>query len=467
MGASPVGPVLAALYAAEAALAVCAIALHKTSDEPLLALLASRDGAIFAAALICGLAAAAIVVRAGLRARGGGTRWFGMTVAMNAVTVILALALGEAGARLLSTRMPDGRTAVAGVPLLPYDWSAVVARNRELLRQAPDNISYFVPDALLGWTLGPGRRSKNGLYASSAEGIRSAGPGVSYAKDRPKRRIVVVGDSFSFGLEVPFEDSWAHRLEQALGPGTQVLNFGVDAYGVDQAYLRYLRDARPWKPDLVIFGFINHDLYRSMAVYAFVSFPEWGLPFGKPRFVVENGKLELLNTPVLPPEQILQRASVFDLPFVRLDRGFQPRDWRWHSYYGSRLARLVLSRFEPAPVPGAKASDAALAELNAALFAAFVETAKQESSIPYPVYFPSRGDFSGQNRLAKDGILETFRERHVEHGNLTDCIAKVGEQTAFIAGRPHYSPAGNAAVAACLEPAVRALLASAASSPRR
>ena len=458
MGSPPVGRVLAALYVAEAALLVCGIALHKTSDEPLLALLASRDGAIFGAALLCGIAAAAIVVRAGLRARGDGTRWFGMTVAMNAVTVILALALGEAAARLLSTRMPDGRTAVAGVPLLPYDWSATVERNRELLREAPDNISYFVADDLLGWTVGPGRRSKNGLYASSVEGIRSEDPGDSYAKDRPKRRIAVVGDSFSFGLEVPFEDSWAHRLEQALGPGTQVLNFGVDGYGVDQAYLRYMRDVRPWKPDLVIFGFINHDLYRSMAVYAFVSFPEWGLPFGKPRFVVENGKLGLLNTPVLSPGQILQRASIFDLPFVQLDPGFQAREWRWHAYYGSRLARLVLSRFEPAPVPGAQASDAAMAEVNAALFASFAETAKKEGSIPYLVYFPSRGDFIGQNRLAKDGILEMLPERRIEHENLTDCIAKLGEPTAFIAGRPHYSPAGNAAVAACLEPAVRRFL---------
>ncbi|HET7765507.1 MAG TPA: hypothetical protein VFK92_10525 [Burkholderiales bacterium] len=459
MRSPPIGLVLAALYVAEAALLVCGVALHKTSDAPFLALLASRDGAIFAAALLGGLAAAAIVVRAGLRTRGEGTRWFGMTVAMNAVTVILALALGEAAARLLSTSTPDGRTAVAGVPLLPYDWDAVRARNRELLRNAPNNISYFVPDGLLGWTVGPGRVSKNGLYASSAEGIRSADPGVSYAKEeKPKRRIAVVGDSYSFGLEVPFADSWAHRLERALGPGTQVLNFGVDAYGVDQAYLRYMRDARPWKPDLVIFGFINHDLYRSMAVYAFVSFPEWGLPFGKPRFVVENGKLELLNTPVLPPEQILQRASVLDLPFVRLDRGYQPRDWRWHAVYASRLARLVLSRFEPAPVPGAQASDAALAEVNAALFASFVETAKKEGSIPYLVYFPSRGDFSGQNRLAKDGILEMFGERHIDHDNLTGCIAKLGEPAAFIAGRPHYSPAGNAAVAACLEPAVRRLL---------
>jgi hypothetical protein len=58
-----------------------------------------------------------------------------------------------------------------------------------------------------------------------------------------------------------------------LGPQVQVLHFGVDGYGVDQAYLRYQRDVRPWHPDLVILGFINHDLHRSLAVYSFVSFP--------------------------------------------------------------------------------------------------------------------------------------------------------------------------------------------------
>ena len=34
----------------------------------------------------------------------------------------------------------------------------------------------------------------------------------------------------------------------------------------DQAYLRYLRDVRPWRPQVVILGLIDHDLRRSMAV---------------------------------------------------------------------------------------------------------------------------------------------------------------------------------------------------------
>lgn len=377
-------------------------------------------------------------------------------VARMLAALVVVLALGEIATRLLSSSGPEGIT-VAGMPLL-RSWEETVARNREILRSAPRDSAYFVSDEVLGWTVGPSRSGKGGLYASSVEGIRSARPGTSYAGGRPPRRIALVGDSFSFGLEVGFEDSWGYRLQQSLGEGVQVLNFGVDGYGVDQSYLRYLKNVRAWRPDLVIFGFINHDLYRSMAVYAFVSFPEWGLPFGKPRFILNGGKLELLNTPVLAPERILERRSVAELPFIELDREYQPQDWLWRPYDRSRLARFFASRFRPAPEPRAQTSDAAMAAVNAALLESFVELAREEGSAPLLVYFPSRGDYSGQDRRAKDGMLKMFQEQNIEHENLTACLRKLGPDTAFIDGRPHYSPAGNAAVAACLEPVVRARL---------
>ena len=385
-------------------------------------------------------------------------REFRLKAAAVAVALAVALVLAEAAARLLSSPTPDGRTALAGVPLPPRSWEATVARNREILRRAPPGTSYFVADELLGWTVGASRTGRDGLYASSVEGIRSARPGAAYAAERRPRRVALVGDSFTFGLEVPFEDSWGERLRQRLGPGVQVLNFGVDGYGVDQTYLRYLRDVRPWRPDLVIFGFINHDLYRSMAVYAFMSFPEWGIPFGKPRFVLESGRLELRNTPVPAPARILELRSASELPFVELDPGYRAREWEKHFYDRSLVARFVVSRFRHGGEPGVDALDPGMAAVNAALLASFVELAREAGSAPYLVYFPSRGDFTGQNRLAKDGMLKMFAERGFEHDNLTACVARLGESRAFIADRPHYSAEGNAAVAACLEPAVRARL---------
>src|SRR3989442_3962551 len=69
--------------------------------------------------------------------------------------------------------------------------------------------------------------------------------------------------------------------------------------------------------------------------------------------------------------------------------------------------------------------------------------------------FPKRGDFEGQDRSAKDTVLAVLQRSGVHYFDLTSCIREVGPDKAFIAGRPHYSAEGNAAVAQCLLPAVR------------
>jgi hypothetical protein len=42
----------------------------------------------------------------------------------------------------------------------------------------------------------------------------------------------------------------AQCWSESLGAQRTVLNLGVDGYGVDQAVLRYERDARPWKAQM-------------------------------------------------------------------------------------------------------------------------------------------------------------------------------------------------------------------------
>jgi len=83
------------------------------------------------------------------------------------------------------------------------------------------------------------RQGGGELYFSSTEGLRSPRTNISFAARRPRHRVALVGDSFTFGMEVPYEDTWGAQLERALAGDVQVLNFGVDGYGVDQAYLRY------------------------------------------------------------------------------------------------------------------------------------------------------------------------------------------------------------------------------------
>jgi hypothetical protein len=185
---------------------------------------------------------------------------------MNLVTVFLILITGEIAMRIVTRSSPEGETLGSTV-LRPKNWETFALHNRKLLERGAGDLSYLVYDNLMGWTVGPNRRSANGLYFSSAEGIRAPHVGVSFAKLTKETRIALVGDSYTFGEEVRYEDTFGYLLEKALGPEFQVLNFGVVGYGVDQAYLRYEKDIRQWKPKVVIFNFIAADLDRSLTVY--------------------------------------------------------------------------------------------------------------------------------------------------------------------------------------------------------
>jgi hypothetical protein len=371
--------------------------------------------------------------------------------------VALLLIGGELAVRML-VRPTDRGPVFMGTHLLPWQWSDVIAQNEAILRRAAANGSFLMPDERLGWVINPGRQTADGLYFSSVEGLRSPRPGVTFADRRPRHRVALVGDSFTFGLEVSYEQAWGARLEQALGGDVQVLNFGVDGYGIDQAYLRYIRDVRPWRPDVVIFGLITHDLYRSMAVYSFVSFPGWPFPFAKPRFVADGDRLALLNVPLPSPRAILAAPAIRDLPFIEYDRAYRAEDWIWHPLDRSYLYRFLTSAYRGWSTPDPRGADAQVMALNREIVRAFLRDVRADGAIPVVVYFPSRLDFRIRARKpAWQSLAQTMlREAGIAHTDLTSCL--VGLDPADRFGPGHYAPGGNAAVAECLRGEIRGIL---------
>ncbi len=455
--------VLGSLYVLEGSVLLAAMALHMNGDGPFTSLLTGRYAPFFLSGLIGALLSTGYLIAQYDRSSAHKTRQFWLMVATNFITVALLAMAGELTVRILSSATPRGLQFL-GTSLIPYSWERVAAHYGDILRTNPNHISYFVADDLLGWTVGPSRLSRDGLYASSREGIRSPDPGNTYADRAPACRIALLGDSFTFGLEVPFEDTWGAQLEQRLGQQVQVLNFGVDGYGVDQSYLRYQRDARPWYPDIVILGFINHDLYRSLAVYSFLSFPGWEFPFAKPRFVLSDDGILLANTPLPPPETIFASRSITDLPYLQYEPGYDSDQWQWRPLYHSYLARFVFSRFPRARRADAGVPDDVLISLNREIILSFIKLARTEGSTPLVVYFPSRGDFEGEQshlekRREKDRVLDELRNQRMEYVDLTSCLSRTPPGELFIEGRPHYSANGNRAVADCLIPVVTELLA--------
>ncbi len=445
---------LIALYLCEATVIVALLAINRYYN--VLGTLTLRQLVVLAALLVLAIASGVYLARQ--LTLSSDRRSVMFAVGLNLTGIALVFAGSEVVVRAFSVSQLTG-TWFGSTLLLPKDWEDIKVRHRELLALVRDDLSYFVVDDRLGWAPGRSRRSREGLYSTSAEGFRSATPGVSYTSRPPGPRIAIVGDSFTFGLEVPFESSWGAVLEKSLGANATVLNLGVDGYGVDQAFRRYERDARPLKPDVAILSFIDHDLLRTLSVYPCVQFPDWGFPFSKPRYVLENGEPKLLSDRLESPSKILSAPSIADLPHIAIDGGWDPGEWVHHIYDVSYTVRFLRSRFRRWPAANRDPHGDEMERLNGALIARFTSIASADNTVPLVVYLPARIDFTAEGSSSRERALRTLRRAGRNYIDLRSCVGAIGVDRAFVPGRPHYSAAGNAAVASCLLPVVRDALA--------
>ena len=162
----------------------------------------------------------------------------------------------------------------------------------------------------LGWKVKPNLRDTEAFrgkpLSTNSRGLR--GP-VEHNYEKPPGvfRIVVLGDSFTFGEEVGDEETYSHYLQELL-PQTEVLNLGVHGYGHDQMLLYLQEEGLRYKPDLVVLGFLTVDMERNILAFR---------DYAKPRFELREGKLVLTHSPVPSVAETLAaesyRSGFFDL----------------------------------------------------------------------------------------------------------------------------------------------------------
>jgi hypothetical protein len=450
---------LICLFLLEATSVFILKALDVKGERPFDVFISTKPGLAFLCAAIVFLIAGAGIINLYLVNRHSPSRYFRLIVAMNLVTVLLILVTGEIVVRAGSRIHLDGE-AFGKVALVPKNWETTRTHYRNVLEKADGDLTYLVYDDRMGWSVGSNRRSANGLYRSSPTGIRVPQEGVAFTMAEGKATVALVGDSFTFGEEVRYEESWGYHLDQLLGEEVQVLNFGVPGFGVDQAYLRYEKDASRWKPKVAIFGLFSNDFLRTMTVYPFIANPRWEMPFSKPRFRVSDGKSEILNVPPLRPEVIFSHESIFELPFLTLDRGYKESNWQTSVYHSSYLFQLFVSVLPRWSAVTPDFSEEAFVSINASILKSFVQTAAQEGTIPVAVYFPGRMELrrSSEPPTVVKRILHDIGMGYV---NPSPCLLKVNPADRFMPGG-HYTPAGNAAVAKCLGPVIQEALRQAA-----
>lgn len=87
------------------------------------------------------------------------------------------------------------------------------------------------------------------IYEINSLGYRDK----EYTLDKPpgKKRILVFGDSFTFGEGVPYGERFTDLVEEQI-LDVEVINFGVPGAGIDENYARYRQFGAHFNPDYVI-----------------------------------------------------------------------------------------------------------------------------------------------------------------------------------------------------------------------
>jgi hypothetical protein len=389
------------------------------------------------------------------------------------IGLLISFSLGECGARLLSHTDEDGNVTLRSTRLRPYRVPLTRVRERvnELESRNDVCIAY---DADLGWAPVPNSTCHEGMYRYNAQGIRTV-DGRSVVAPYPApgvRRIAIVGDSFTHGDDVRYEETWAHQLEQQLARSqpTEVIDLGVGGYGQDQALLRWRKIGAALHPSVVVFGFQVENAFRNLNLIRALYYWMTDLPFTKPRFVLEAGALRLINEPPVPPREIAATlAHIDEWEWVGFERNYDPADYRARWWQHSRLAEFVAQRLdwatshsetaERAPyAPGAE-----LGDLSARIVEQLASDVRAAGAEFRVVHLPRRQDLESLaqpgHRLDYSALLERVSATTSVVDPSPDMLADIASgtpiETLFTASN-HYSQRGNQHVADALATAFAA-----------
>ncbi len=158
----------------------------------------------------------------------------------------------------------------------------------------PGLLSY---DSRLGWKLTPNWQGKHThhdfdvQYTINKHGFRGDFPADLNSKQ--KKRIAIIGDSFSFGLGVNDEDTFVHQLNLNQ-IDTEFLNLSIPGYSTDQQLLLLKKMSALIQADhYILVVYLGNDLLDNMLDYPLQ------VEQAKPYFDIDSrGKLQLKNVPV-------------------------------------------------------------------------------------------------------------------------------------------------------------------------
>jgi len=284
-----------------------------------------------------------------------------------------------------------------------------------------------------------------------------------------KPLISAFGDSYTYCAGVKDNETWEEHLSMLLQEN--VYNFGVVAYGTDQAYLKFLSIFPKVRTPIAILGVYTENIKRIVNVYIPFYYEKTGIKLTKPRFILKQGRLLLLSNPVRSSDEIrclrnayflrrigqndfwFNRDKYPELKFPYLKILFNKRIWLEIIYSRNRnKINDIRSR------PYANLwEDAGSTALMFKILESFIANAKDYGAVPIIMILPSRweviGKFNhGEISIGEKKILDFCREHNIlvfdSIGALANRAHSANEIESFFNG--HVSSKGNQIIAEVL-----------------
>lgn len=99
------------------------------------------------------------------------------------------------------------------------------------------------------------------VYNTNELGRR--GPYFPPSENYDTTNVVVLGDSFSFGIGVNDDEVFSQKMSEQLGSEYAVINGGMGGWGIDSEIKWFYSVGMPYKPKYVVLQFTSNDLYDS------------------------------------------------------------------------------------------------------------------------------------------------------------------------------------------------------------
>ncbi len=241
-----------------------------------------------------------------------------------------------------------------------------------------------------------------------------------YRKAQDKVRILVLGDSFTFGDEVSDNETYSYYLQEMI-PHAEVINLGVHGYGHDQMLILLKEEGIKYEPDIIILGFLPMGMSRNL-----LNFRD----YAKPKFIIDNKELRITGTPVPCPEETLK--------------------WDWAR---PRIVDMVsIIRHILWKLSGAYAKEKEA--ITTAILTEIINLADSIQAIPIFVYLPSGKEIYNSTPLTKgeDYLFSMCQTNgRVRCFSTRPSFAEKMTKGVTFKKRIHFGPASHLAVAEAIK----------------